>query len=997
MMKQQKVVKKSSVADIQEDITGVQPVQSFPIVAIGASAGGLAAFESFFAGMPANVQPNMAFVLVQHLSPDHISALAAIVQRFTQMKVLEVVDGVLVVPNCIYVIPPAFDMAILNGQLQLLEPVAPHGQRLTIDFFLRTLAIDQHEHAIAVILSGTGSDGTEGIKAIKQEGGVVMVQTAESTEYDGMPRSAIATGLADYVIPPSAMAKQLLLIADPMMSHAATQPGLSTLDDQNALNKIFVLLRTESGHDFSQYKINTIHRRIERRMNMHQIKTMSEYLKYLQQTTTEGGLLFQDLLIGVTQFFRDADAFTYLKTQLLPKLLNNKAEQGVVRIWSVGCSSGEEAYSLAIMLKEYMDEHQVNFRVQIFATDIDARAIAIARTGVYPAHIVSDVSPERLSRFFIAEDNGQFRIHKNIRDMLIFSEQDMIKDPPFSKIDLLSCRNVLIYMNASLQKKLIPLFHYVLNPEGVLFLGSSESIGEFGDLFSVLSPVFKFFQRKENILGAQRSILGRSPSNLSNIGINMPNARLKLEDAPKRPLRELMEQSLLQVLPVSGALVNEQGDILYLQGRMGRYIELPSGETGVNNILKMACQGLRRELTMALHKVMLSKEPAHYPQLHLVHHGVATVVSLDVRPITNNGFQPTPTDVYLISLVEMPTDGLINLADKPMHTEVVDTRIAALEQELYEHEAFLQLANRKFETSNEALRTFNDEMQSLNEELQSTNEELETSKEELQSLNEELSTVNTELQTKVVDLSRTNNDMNNLLAGSNIGTVFVDHQLVILRFTPAITHIINLIPSDIGRPVGHIVSNLIGCHDFMQNIQTVLDTLIPKELEVQTTEGKWYLMRIQPYRTLENVIEGAVVSFIDITEMVKMRAALALANERARLAVVVHDTYDAITVQDMDGRMIAWNPAAERMYGWTEDEALQLNVSARILPNRQKEELEKLVQLSQSVVIEPYRTQRIAKNGSLVDVWMTSTALFNSQGKMYAIATTERAERAQQL
>ncbi|MCK9372971.1 MAG: PAS domain-containing protein [Sulfuricurvum sp.] len=964
-------------------------VSNFPIVGIGASAGGLAAFEAFFSGIPLNIDPGMAFVLVQHLSPDHTSMLAELVQRYTRMVVVEVEDGMKVEPNCVYIIPPGRNMAFLNGSLQLLEPTAGHGHRLPIDFFFHSLAQDLHERSIGIILSGTGSDGTQGISAIKEEGGMVMAQTPETTEYDGMPLSAIATGLVDSILSPSEMANQLIVYTvNTFGNHEGYQTG-SQPKFHNMMDKIFILLRSQTGHDFSQYKPSTIGRRIERRLAIHQIESIDEYVKYLQQTPLEVEALFHDLLIGVTNFFRDPEAFVVLQEVILPKLFALKAEREVLRIWCVGCSTGEEAYSIAILLKEHMETQQLNVLVQLFATDIDAHAIAIARSGIYPAAIAADISPERLKRFFIAEPDGSYRIHKSIRDMLIFSEQNISKDPPFSKLDLISCRNLLIYMNSDLQKKIIPLFHYALNPEGILFLGSSESIGEFSNLFTILDQKSKFFQCKEEMNTSQRTLLDRT---LLNAGITRTFAMRTVEKnnvAEKLPLRELMEQTLLRRIPLSGAIVNEQGDIVYLHGRTGMYLELPTGEMGVYNILKTAREGLRRDLTMALHAAISSHESVSSNFLHVQNLGMTLTLHLSSK----TALRESP--LYIVIFEEVIpehsiTEGAIEypaLGTKPTDE---GKRIAMLQQELYEQEAFLQIANRKLETSNEELKSYNEEMQSLNEELQSTNEELETSKEELQSLNEELSTVNTELQTKVADLSHANNDMNNLLAGTNIGTVFVDHKLCILRFTPAVTNIIHLILTDLGRPVGHIASNMMGYDTFVSDIQSVLNTLIPKEAEVQTREGKWYSMRIQPYRTIENVIEGAVISFIDISEIVQMREELQKANRLSRLAIVVHDAIDAITVQDLDGHMLAWNPGAVRMYGWSEEEALRMNVRDRIAGADREEEIFKIKQLSRSEILEPYSSQRICKDRSVSDVRITSTALVNSAGEMYAIATTER-------
>jgi two-component system, chemotaxis family, CheB/CheR fusion protein len=998
----------------QPEVEPSSPVSpGFPIVGIGASAGGLAAFEAFFAGMPVDVDPDMAFVLVQHLAPDHKSILTDLIRRYTRMTVFEVEDGMVVQPNCAYIIPPNRDMAFLNGSLQLMEPVAPRGQRLPIDFFFRSLAQDQHERAIGIVLSGTGSDGTQGVRAIKGEGGMVMTQHPESTEYDGMPRSALATGLVDYELPPAEMPAQIIAYVahafGPTPSRTIVVP---TSKAESALKKIFILLRAQTRHDFSQYKSSTINRRVERRMAVHQIATLDGYVKYLQQTPAEVESLFRDLLIGVTSFFRDPEAFHEIEEQVIPNLFAYKPAGSVIRVWSAGCSTGEEAYSFAILLAERQAALKQNFQVQVFATDIDSQAIATARVGLYPASIAADLSPERLAAFFTVEaDNadgspGAYRIRKSIRDLLVFSEQDVIKDPPFSKLDLISCRNLLIYMGGDLQKKIIPLFHYALNPGGFLFLGTSETVGEFNDLFVTLARKSKLYQRKDDSyhLG-QRAAQGRFLLPATALEATFPRSAsfAKTTGAGKMSLRELTEQALLQQAAPVAALVNDQGDILYLHGRTGTYLEPEPGEAGVSNILKMAREGLRRDLTTALHTAAAAKRIVRYPGLRVKTNGDFIMVNLTVCPAEGTGpaaarLRGVPRDalepsLYLIILEEAPPS-------EPMSSGLpldVDARITALKQELRAKEEYLQTANEELETSNEELKSSNEEMQSINEELQSTNEELETSKEELQSVNEELATVNAELQTKVIDLSRINNDMNNLLAGTGIATVFVDLRLRILRFTPAATQIINLILSDVGRPVGHILSNLTGYDRLVADVKTVLDTLIPQEVDVQTTDGKWYLLRIQPYRTMDNVIEGAVITFVDITEIQRAREALQQANDLRRLAVVVRDASDAITVQDLAGRIIAWNPGAVRLYGWSEAEALAMNIRDRIPAGLREEALDKIQQLSRAEILEPYRTRRIAKDGTVVAVSITSTALVNEAGQLYAIATTERASERDQL
>jgi len=953
----------------------------FPIVGIGASAGGLAAFEAFFAGMPADKEPGMAFVLVQHLAPDHESILTDLIRRYTRMQVFEVEDGMVVRPNCAYIIPPGHDMAFLNGTLQLLPPSAPRGLRMPIDFFFRSLAQDQHERAIGIVLSGTGSDGTFGLRAIKGEAGMVMAQTPESTEFDGMPRSALATGLVDYELPPAEMAAQLIAYAEHAFGKLPRLPDTSPVKTENALKKIFVLLRAQTSHDFSLYKPSTIHRRIERRMAVHQIGSADDYVCYLQQNRPEVEALFRDMLIGVTNFFRDTEVFKVLEEEVIPKLFEDKPLGGVIRVWSAGCSTGEEAYSIAILLQERKEQLKQSYTIQLFATDIDDRAIAVARSGVYPESIAADITPERLARFFTLEEDGStYRIHKNIRDLLIFSEQDLIKDPPFSKLDLISCRNLLIYLGPELQKRLIPLFHYALNPGGRLFLGSSEGVGEFSELFAVLDRKAKLYQRRDESIAGQRRALGKFLEARTEVEALPLKVAGKKETLKKPALREVTEDLLLQEIAPAGALVNSRGDILYLHGRSGMFLEPAQGEAGVNNILKMAREGLLPALAAALHKAVSSHEVVRRQGLNVKTNGHFTLVNLTIRPVTDRLEEVPEVPLYLVILEEMPEPDpelVLPAASAGSPPTDAEAQIAALLQELRAKEEYLQSTHEELESSSEELKSSNEEMQSVNEELQSTNEEL--------------ATVNAELQLKVVDLSRANNDMNNLLAGTGIGTVFVDHQLRILRFTPDAAAITNLILSDVGRPLVHIVSNLVGYEQLVVDVKSVLQTLESVEREVQTGDGKWFTMRILPYRTLDNEIEGAVISFFDISEMVQTREALHAANEQHRLAVVVHDASDAITVKDLEGRILAWNPGAVRLYGWSEAEALQMNVRDRIPPAQREQEIEKMHRLSRAEILEPYHTQRLTKSGEVVEISMIATALLNEAGQMYGIATTERA------
>jgi two-component system CheB/CheR fusion protein len=977
--------------DAQTKEARVQTLQPFPIVGVGASAGGLAAFEAFFSGMPADCDSGMAFVLVQHLAPDHESLLVDLVKRYTRMAVFEVEDGMQILPNCTYIIPPNRDMALLNGSLQLLDPIAVRGQRLSIDFFFRSLARDQRERAICVILSGSGSDGTQGLRAIKAEGGMAMAQNPASADYDSMPSSAIATGLVDYTLPPAEMPVRLIAYARRAMGTKRVRAGTSSPKVEDVHQKILVLLRAHTGHDFSYYKQNTVSRRVERRMAVQQIEQAEEYLRFLRETPAELDALFHDLLIGVTNFFRDAEAFEALQRQVV-QLLSAKPAGSLIRVWTTGCSTGEEAYSLAILFREQMEAMKQSFKLQVFATDIDSRAIDAARAGSYPSSIASDVSPERLARFF-SQDGGCYRINKAVRDTLIFSEHDLIRDPPFSRLDLISCRNLLIYLGPELQRKLIPLFHYGLNPDGVLFLGSSETVGDFVELFAAIDRKAKLYRRLDT-QGADRPVLGKFLPRASEPRSVVSPGQLQRRES-ELPLRELTERALLARAPV-GALVNERGDLLYVHGYTGKFLQPAPGEAGLN-IARMAREGLAHELTSALQRAAAGNQLVSCTGLRVKTDGAISTINLTVDPISAGAATASDVRLFLVafeetmSVDEAQASPTAAESTQPETASVMENRILVLTQELRAKDEHLRSTQEQMQTANEELRSSNEELQSTNEELQSTNEELETSKEELQSVNEELATVNSELQTKVTDLSRANNDMNNLLAGTGVGTIFVDHGLCVQRFTPAATLLVNLIRSDVGRPLGHIVSNLIGYDRLVSDVQTVLETLAPKEIEVKTRADAWYLLRIRPYRTLENVIEGAVITFTEITEQKRAQAALLEHEALRRMAAVMRDASDAITVQDLDGRILAWNRCAEALYGWSEAEALTMNIRA-LIPEDQREVALTLVRrLAQAEVLEPFRMQRLTKAATIVEISMTATALVNESGQVYAVFSTERA------
>lgn len=987
---------KKAKADASESLSS--KAGAFPIIGIGASAGGLEAFEAFFSGMPADEELNMAFVLVQHLAPDHKSMLTDLLKRYTRMPVVEVKDGIIVQPNCVYIIPPNREMSFFNGSLQLFKPIVPRGHRFPIDILFRSLAEDQHQRAICIILSGTGSDGTLGLRSIKNEGGIAIAQSIESSEFDGMPKSAIDTGLVDFILTPKEMPAQLLACTNHTLSQLIPSSSPSQSDIENSLRKIFVLLRSRTGHDFSGYKPSTISRRIERRMAVNQISKPEDYVNYLQKSPEEIDALFHDFLIGVTSFFRDPGAFDALEQEVIPRIFEGKPEGSEIRAWICGCSSGEEAYSIAILLQEQLEKLELSYRVHVFASDIDTNAIEAARKGFFPVSIAGDISPDRLARYFILDSDGKsYRIQKRIREMIIFSEQDVIKDPPFSRIDLLSCRNLLIYMGQNLQAKAISLFHFALASGGYLFLGTSETVSQFTSLYSTVSRKYKIYQRKEtDRINKPKNTLPFFSQPLAN----KPQPDKTYSGTPKpraESLQVIAEKTLLHEVVHAGILINQNGDILYLHGRTGMYLEPATGEASAYNVLKMAREGLKSELVLAVRLTASRGETIRRTGIRVKTNGDYTTVNLSVIPVEGTTAENPATPLYMVvlALAEYPLGQLSNTAEPTGNAdETLEARIVLLQDELQQsiqdRDDFIQSASEEQQSSNEELKSANEELQSINEELQSTNEELESSKEELQSLNEELSTINTELETKVLDLSQVNNDIDNLLTGTGIGTIFLDMQLRILRFTPSATQIIRLIKSDVGRPIVNFVSTLKGYDQLENDIQGTLDNLIPKEVEVQTLAGAYYLMRILPYRTTDNRIEGAVVNFINIDKIKQAEKALAEATEVQRLAAVMRDAYDAIILQDLKGTILAWNPSAERIYGWSEAEALTKNISALIPEDLRTEDITRLQRASKQKALEPYRTKRIAKDKSVLDILVSSTILMNDSGEIYAVATTER-------
>jgi two-component system CheB/CheR fusion protein len=832
----------------------------FPIVGIGTSAGGLEALEQFFKGVPA--ASGLAFVVIQHLDPTHQGMLPELLQRVTPMKVAQAADRMPVKPDCVYVIPPNKNLSILRGVLHLLELEAPRGARLPIDFFLRALADDQRERSIGVILSGMGSDGTLGVRAIKEVAGLVLAQDPASARFDSMPRHVIDAGMADIVAPAHELAQRILETTRHVAT-TRTAPEPERPPHEGGLDKILILLRARSGQDFSLYKKNTLYRRIERRMSVHQLDTIEAYVHFLGENPQELDLLFKELLIGVTNFFRDPPAWACLQEQGLPALLADCPDGRILRAWVVACSTGEEAYSLAISFSEAIDRAGRTGRVmlQIFATDLDQDAIDRARQGLYPANIAADLSSKRLARFF-NDENGAYRVRKEIREMVVFAPHNVAMDPPFTKLDILTCRNLLIYLGPELQAKLLPLFHFSLNPGGILFLGSAEAVGRFGDLFVPMDPKARLFRRSD---GSLRAIDMEFPS--KHVPIERGAANLQ-PAPPILNLQSLAEQLLLQRFAPAAVLVNATGDILYISGRTGKYLEPAAGKANWN-IYPMAREGLRHELMITLPKALRDREPVTRPGIRVDTDGGPRSIDLTVHPVDE---PQALRGMAMIVFSDVP-------AAPPAPAPAAGTgrsgskRVTELELALKRAHEELQAAREQMQTREEELRSTTEEFQSTNEELQSTNEELTTSKEEMQSLNEELQTLNAELQSKVDELSLASNDMKNLLNSIDVAIVFLDNALHVRRFTTQLTRMFKLIPGDVGRPLSDIATDL-DYPALQDDAREVLRTLVLSDKEIPTRDGRWFHVKTMPYRTADNVIDGVVMTFTDISGAKKLEAVL---------------------------------------------------------------------------------------------------------------------------
>lgn len=876
------------------------------IVGLGASAGGLEALEQFFNNLP-KVE-DFSFVIVQHLSPDYKSLMAEILARHTMIPIHEAEDGMTVKPGNIYLIPRKSNMTIFNGKLLLRDQ--EHGLNLPIDIFFHSLSEDLGEKAIGIVFSGTGSDGTRGVRNIKEAGGIVMVQNPDSARFDGMPTSAIATGIVDFVLPPEEMPKALLSYISGNRKLANSLKN-DKLTDATGMSKILSLIRSKTGVDFSFYKQNTVVRRIQRRMGINQIQTLDEYVRYLESYPAEIQTLYKEILIGVTKFFRDPEGFDVLKNKVIPKLFENKNSRDAVRVWVAGCSTGEEAYSLAILLAEYCDENNLRDNIKVFATDIDRNALEYASSGIYSESIAADASMARLRRYFVPKGDN-YQIATQIRERVIFAHHNIIKDPPFSKIDLITCRNLMIYLQPVLQKKVLQNFHFSLNSSGYLFLGSSETVGDTGKLFSPYDIKWKIYKRVgegKMVPSLTDTMIEPRWTKYSHKVLPVPNMSRQLSNE----VENVFEGLIHDYLPPS-VLVNENREVLHTFGQVDDFLRLPSGKMNID-ITKMARDELSIPLSTALQQAIRKNRDVHYSNVVIADKDKENgrSINLKVRRISSGS-----RNFYFLIVFEPMGLGETqdDEAEKFNLEDNVRKRINDLEQELQYTKESLQATIEELETSNEELQATNEELLAANEELQSTNEEL-------QSVNEELITVNSEYQSKISELTELNEDMVNLLDNMDIGIIFLDDNLVIRKFTPPASEIVNILKNDVGRPLEHLSHNLVDYPHFFKEVRQVFYSEKAYTTEAMTVDKSHFMIKVTPYRTGENKIEGVVLSFVDITDKIQVQRELE--NERSVISSILSAAPVAVTMVSSEGRITYVNEQAAEILGFTQEQVSTMN------------------------------------------------------------------------
>ena len=903
----------------EDDPSPRQTDKPFPIVGIGASAGGLEAFTQVLHALPRDT--GMAFVLVQHLAPSHASMLTEILSRATKMPVTEVIDQMAVQADRVYVIPPGVTMGIVGGTLRLTPRREVKGQHRPIDQFLRSLAEDWGHRAIGVILSGSATDGTLGLEAIKAEGGITFAQD-DTAQHTSMPNSAVAAGCVDFVLPPAEIAKEIARISRHQYVARDAESHSEALGSEPSLGRILDQLRRSSGVDFSRYKKNTLYRRITRRAVLHKMEGLKEYARFLQSNPAEAGALYQDVLISVTSFFRNPEAFEVLKSRVFPRLVKNRSRYEPLRVWSIGCSTGEEAYSIAMAFAEFVEQSRLQVPLQIFATDLNGAGVEKARAGLYSRAIGQDIAPDRLRRFFFEVD-GTYRISKAIRDTSVFARHNVLTEPPFSRIDLISCRNLLIYLEPALQQKAMGMMHYALMPHGALWLGHSESIGSYRDLFEVEDPKHKMYVKKPGPPRLSPRAFSGDP--LASRLTADPPAREP--DVVVQDVHREADRILLAKYTPASVLVNDDLEILQFRGDTGRYLTPAPGKASLN-LLKMLRDGLVVGVRGALHKAKREDTPTTEGALRVKTIHGSRQVSVHVIPVSSNRGVAPPHFLVLFeeTAVAATAPAKAGRSERKLTTrasgmaerkarEATDDETERLAEELAATRQYLQSVIEQQEAANEELQSSNEEVQSANEELQSINEELETSKEEIQSSNEELATLNEELHNRNGELGQSNDDFVNLLASVQLPIVMLGPDFRIRKYTPMAERLLNLTPADMSRPITDLRLGIVLPH-LNEMLAEVMETVSVKEVEVRDKDGRWYVLRLRPYRTLDNRIDGAVLVLLDVDVLKRSQDTLRRQDE------LLDQAHEAIFIWEIDAGITYWNQGAEESYGFTKDEAL---------------------------------------------------------------------------
>src|SRR5574337_1128338 len=955
-----------------------EPQKRFPTVGIGTSAGGVRALQAFFESLSADL--DAAFVVIVHLDPAHQSELSNILAARTRMPVTQVGGRVRLEPRHVYVIPPNRQLLVTDQHLAIAEFDEPRWQRAPIDLFFRSLAAQRNDD-FAIVLSGAGSDGSIGIKAMKESGGIILVQDPEEAEYGSMPRSAVATGLADFVLPVREIAARL---PDLIRTRGKLRSEPISDADADAMQRILSHLRVRTGHDFSNYKKSTVGRRIARRMQVQRVAFMPEYLAILRESPQEAQALFADLLISVTTFFRDADAFQRLGAIVMPALFEDKGAGEAVRVWVPGCATGEEAYSIGMLLIEEAARREIRCELQIFASDLDDAALAIARDGRYPLAIEADMTEDRLKRFFTRESD-HCRVTRELRDIILFARHSLLKDPPFSKVDLVSCRNVLIYLDRELQLQVCATFHFALNPGGYLVLGSSENADGPPGAFRAVDREFRIYQRLSRQTDITRALPKVGPPSLGAEPLPV-----RTQKAFRPPSEVEVHREALERLAPPSAIVDESYRVVHLSERAGRYLQ-PSGGTLANDVTELAREELRFDLRSALHRAFTRNELSLSGPIAVRFNGAARRVYLQARPLDA---EPSTARAAIVFFYEGETLGDMAKEPTDLERKSPNEQIQQLQQELQFTQSQLTTSREEFEGANEELRAANEELQSINEEYRSTAEELETSKEELQSINEELQTVNSELKTKLESVSRAHNDIQNLMAATDVGILFLDPQLRINRFTPRIADLFNIASGDEGRSITNFTHTL-EYDGLADDARAVLRNLNSTEREVRNRGGNWYLMRLRPYRTVEDRIDGVVVTFVDIGE--RRRAEDALRESETRLRAIINGVADAIITVGKRGVIQAVNSATLAMFGYAEEELVGRAVSEILLdPSQDQSEgyIERYVRTGEAGVVGVNREiQGRRKDGASFPAEIMVTDIQHGDERLFIAFVRDLSER----